>query len=152
VKFLLDEHLARLARVLRMLGVDAELSPAGSPDDLLLARAKTEERMLLSRDRLLIARAGSAGFRVAATLPRPQLEEVLARFDLRHETAPFTRCLQCNALLRDAEPDEAASVEEQAPGIEAFWACSGCKKVYWRGSHYERMRDFTDSVLNPTQH
>jgi len=77
------------------------------------------------------------------TQPRRQLIEVLHRFDLLRSISPFTRCLRCNELLRAVEKSQVESklpprVREQQIG---FKMCPSCNRIYWKGSHHERMKE-----------
>ncbi|HWR51984.1 MAG TPA: Mut7-C RNAse domain-containing protein [Bryobacteraceae bacterium] len=141
-RFLLDVHLGRLAAYLRMAGFDAAY--ADDAGDAALARTSAaEERILLTRDRGLLKRAAvTRGYYVRETAPFAQLREVVARFDLRRLLAPFTRCLACNGELRDVT---AVGVAERVPAEvlarhTEFRECPACARVYWKGSHYERMQ------------
>jgi len=141
-RFVLDVHLGRLSTLLRMLGIDARYSSAWSDEDLK-AISRKEERVLLSRDRALIAsRELVRAHLVRDQRPDDQLREVMERFQLSGCVRPFTRCLRCNATLL---PTGIEDVREQLPsGVRethrAFWRCPSCRRIYWRGSHYERMR------------
>jgi hypothetical protein len=147
--FVLDVHLGRLAAYLRMLGFDTRWRHAW--DDAALARySHDEQRVLLTRDRgLLKRREVTRGYCVRAARPREQLQEVLARFDLRGQARPFTRCTQCNGLL--AQIGREAARGAVPPGVaeryEGFTRCDDCGRVYWPGSHYDRMRRLADEVL-----
>ncbi|RPJ58457.1 MAG: twitching motility protein PilT, partial [Dehalococcoidia bacterium] len=81
--------------------------------------------------------------------PRQQLIEVLRRFNLFEAAKPFQRCLHCNGLLQPA--DKAAISDRLLPKTgqyyDEFCHCPACDRVYWKGSHYRRMRQFIDSVL-----
>jgi uncharacterized protein with PIN domain len=149
-KLLCDEHLGRLARYLRMLGIDTALA-AGLDDDELLRRAAAEDRLVLTRDRGLVARsAGRARF-VQAIEPRAQLAEVRAVYGLDSQVAPLTRCLDCNVPIVDASPADIARVPEGVRREHGeFWTCPGCSKVFWCGSHYRRMQDFIQA-LTPSE-
>src|SRR6185312_9650153 len=92
--FLCDAHLGRLARYLRMLGFDAAEDP-GLDDAQLLARARREGRLLLSRDRRLCEHAGTDAVRIMEQQPRAQLRQLMARFSLQSSAHPLTRCLIC---------------------------------------------------------
>jgi uncharacterized protein with PIN domain len=148
-RFVLDSHLGRLAKYLRLLGFDS-LYRNDYDDPQLVAIAAAERRILLSRDRgLLERRAVTHGHRVRATAPRHQLLEVLHRFDLGGSATPFTRCLSCNGRLRPV-PKEA--VLERLPPLtrrhyDEFALCPSCDRVLWKGSHYRRMRQFVAAVL-----
>jgi uncharacterized protein len=141
VRFVLDVHLGRLARHLRLAGFDSRY--VNDADDATLALASTEEgRILLTRDQgLLKRRAVSHGYCVRETAPLRQFAEVLRRFDLRAGMRPFTRCTCCNGELVAVDK---ASVEDAVPPrswarFETFLRCAGCRRVYWRGSHVVRL-------------
>lgn len=138
-RFLLDVHLGRLARHLRLLGVDAAWSPDAG--DAELARWSADERrVLLTRDRrLLHRRLLAAGALVHGSELMEQLTDVLDRF--APPLAPWTRCMACGAVLRPAGRDEV--VAELEPGTartyEEFSRCTSCRRVYWRGAHSARL-------------
>ncbi len=142
-RFVLDVHLGRLAAYLRLLGFDTLYR--NDADDAELARGAAEDaRILLTRDRGLLKRAAVVrGSYVRATSPRPQLQEVVRRFDLAGSTAPFTRCLACNGVLAPASKTDAAG--RVPPGVltrhDQFLACPDCRRVYWKGTHWERMNE-----------
>jgi len=148
-RFVLDIHLGRLARYLRMLGFDAVYHTTCSDEDLA-EMCSGEDRMLLTRDRGLLKRAAiGKGYYVRETDPRRQFSEVVRRFDLSGAVSPFRRCLRCNSPLRVA-PKQSAShrlEEKTARHYDDFWICPGCDRVYWKGSHYEHMRRFMARVL-----
>ncbi len=153
VRLVLDGHLGRLAAYLRMLGFDTWYR--NHVDDADLAHiSKDEQRILLTRDQGLLKRSAvTHGYWVRATAPREQLREVLARFDLQRQTRPFTRCLSCNGLLQAASPGE---VQGQVPENAAryyheFWRCTSCGKVYWQGSHYQRMTRLIEEIRLATE-
>lgn len=150
VRFVLDGHLGRLARYLRVLGFDARWR--SDPRDEELARvAATERRVLLTRDQsLLERRIVSHGYWVRAADPRRQLAEVVHRLDLFRAIAPFRRCLRCNELLEAVAKE---SVEHALPPAvrkrdDAFRRCPSCKRVYWAGSHHRRMQQLISELLS----
>ncbi len=141
VAFILDVHLGKLARLLRLLGFDA-LYRNDYEDHEIVAIARAEHRIILTRDRgILKYRDVTHGYWVRSTDPIEQAREVLRRFDLAAQVAPFRRCLVCNGLI---EPVDKADVLAQLPPATAmyydeFYKCADCGKVYWRGAHYARM-------------
>ena len=142
-RLLCDEMLAAMARWLRAAGYDAALAPASAPDRSLLDQARTEGRVLVTRDRSLAAEA--KGVR-AALLPEGSLDDqaaVLGRaLGLDWRLAPFTRCMMDNAPLRPATAEEIAAMPETSrnrPG--PFRACPRCGRLFWPGSHVRRMAE-----------
>jgi len=140
-RFLLDVHLGRLARMLRMLGFDAAWDRAAD-DDALAAAAVRERRILLTRDRGLLKRSAvTHGYCVRAAEPRRQLAEVVRRLDLAGSIDPFRRCIRCNGTIAPVEKAEV--VDRLPPRVrerhEHFRRCLACGQVYWAGTHHERM-------------
>ncbi len=140
-RFELDLHLGKLARLLRMCGLDAEYRPPFD-DPSLLDRSVAERRVLLSRDReLLKHKRLTHGYWVRSQDPDRQLFEVLARLDLERELQPFSRCMRCNGTLEPVPKERVVHEvpERSARAFNEFKRCTRCDKLYWKGSHYERM-------------
>lgn len=150
IRFVLDIHLGKLATSLRLLGFDT-LYRNDYADEELAYISSSENRILLTRDKGLLMRSQvTYGYYVRNTDPPQQIVEVMQRFDLFELVKPWQRCLRCNGLL---QPVSKESVLEQLPPnvaatLDKFHRCNQCYQIYWRGSHYERMQQFIDSVLN----
>ncbi|MEO7002053.1 MAG: Mut7-C RNAse domain-containing protein [Ktedonobacterales bacterium] len=147
-RFVLDVHLGRLAAYLRPLGFDTRYQNF-CDDDVLARISSEEERILLTRDVGLLKRGIVVyGHFVRATQPEAQLREVVERFHLGASFAPFERCLRCNGLLDPVSP---ASVANELPAnvardYDEFFRCQSCAQVYWKGTHYERMRELIERM------
>ncbi|PYR80567.1 MAG: twitching motility protein PilT [Acidobacteria bacterium] len=123
VRFALDIHLRKLASLLRLAGFDAMLL---TEDAEVAETSAAEGRVALTRDVGLLKRSVvQHGRWIRNTDPELQLAEVLDRFDLASEMTPFTRCMECNTPLVRVD--------------ENFHRCPGCERLYWRGSHYDRL-------------
>jgi len=148
VHFVADAHLGRLARYLRMLGFDT-LFDNDFGDNELARLSREEGRILLTRDRGLLMRRGITHACYLPQLPpREQLVWVVERLQLTGLLRPFSRCTACNGdLVTAAVGDVVGSVPD---GVlrrnKRFWRCRGCGRVYWKGSHYARMREFVARV------
>jgi uncharacterized protein len=139
--FLADAHLGGLARFLRMLGYDT-LYDQGLADSEIRRLAHEERRIVLTRDRALLkCRDIARGCYVHALKPEAQLREVAARYGLAERAKPFTLCLHCNLPLETVDKAQVAPrLPEQVSELhERFTRCRGCERIYWPGSHYERM-------------
>jgi len=150
-RFVLDVHLGRLAAYLRMLGFDTAYRNCASDPELVKVSA-AEKRTLLTRDRgLLMHAALTHGYWLRETDSRKQAAEVIRRFDLRRWLRPFTRCMACNHPLRPAAKNEIAG--RVPPGIagnfQEFLECGSCRRVYWQGSHYARMKRWIAELAGP---
>jgi len=140
--FVVDVNLGKLARRLRLLGFDALYSNRYA-DDEVADIAAAEHRIVLTRDRrLLHAKRITHGYWVRSVKPSEQTEEVLRRFDLFRQVRPFCRCLMCNGLLRPVPKAEIYDRLEPKTKLyyEEFFTCVDCGRIYWEGSHLEKMR------------
>lgn len=148
VRFVLDTHLGKLTTYLRMLGFDALYNKDFS-DEVLAEISAREGRILLTRDRGLLKRnTVTYGYFVRSNDPSAQLLEVLQRFDLFHLVRPFCRCLRCNHVLETVTKEE---IEDRLPPkvrehFHEFRFCRNCNRVFWKGSHYENMKQFIHSI------
>ena len=152
-RFLADGHLGKLTRDLRLLGLDVAYSRA-AVDPQLVARAVAEERVLLTRDRLLLMHAAVRdGYYLRSQDPEEQTREVLVRFNLRDRIAPFTCCLRCNGLLAAVRKAEIVAQLEPLTKIyyETFRRSRECGQLYWGGSHFEKLRARIDRLLAASQ-
>ncbi len=140
MRFLCDAMLGRLAHWLRLLGYDAVYSAA---DDHELARqARAEDRVLLTRDTLLAERRGIRALLITSDAPDDQLRQVIQEFGLS-QTRALSRCPKCNTLLREIQKP---AVQDRVPPYvyehhTAFQECPGCGRIYWQGSHWQRIQD-----------
>lgn len=151
MRFILDVHLGNLARHLRMMGVDA-LWSEDFEDAHLKTVAETEGRVLLTRDRALAVSCSNA-YRVEAEKPDLQFREVVEKFELTEQALSgkgfLTRCLQCNSLIL---PVKGHQIVDRVPGhllLEhtEFFLCPRCERVYWKGSHADRMQKWIRKTL-----
>jgi uncharacterized protein with PIN domain len=143
-RFIADAQLGGLAKYLRMLGFDT-LYEGRRGDAEIVRIAADEHRIVLTRDRaLLMHKSVTHGCYVRATKVDDQLAEVLTRLDLYGSFKPFTRCLRCNEELEEADRE---TLDARAPReYDEFWTCGKCGKVYWRGSHWQRMRGMIEQL------
>lgn len=140
-RFVLDTHLGRLARYLRMLGFDTLYR--NDYNDAELARlASVEHRILLTRDPGLLKRSVvTHGYWIRASDPQRQAREVVERFDLFAAIVPFARCLRCNTRLQSVHKEDILDrLPPMTQGVyDEFHFCPSCDRIYWKGSHYRRM-------------
>lgn len=139
-RFLCDEMLRGLARWLRAAGYDTTAAGAGAPDRDLLAQARREGRLLLTRDRKILEHrdAGRHALLLAGEGLNAWARELARRAGVDWTRAPFTRCLLCNTPLTDPPAGEPPPAEAADNGPLRY--CPRCGKWYWCGSHVARMR------------
>jgi hypothetical protein len=145
LKFIVDQNVGKLARWLRMMGYDS-LFFDGRDDAQMVARALAEGRVLLTRDTGIMKRRVVASGRLRAILmeseaPERQMRQLMAALDLKGQWRPFTLCLECNRPLEERGREEVAG--RVPPYVyatrEHYMECPACHRLYWRGTHWERM-------------
>jgi len=151
-RFVLDGHLGRLAAYLRMLGFDC-LYQNDYKDEDLAEIAQKEGRILLSRDRrLLMRKAVIHAYCLRSLDSTEQLLEVIQRFDLAQRIVPFHRCLRCNHPLEPVTKEAVIDRLEPLTKLyfNEFQICPACKQIYWKGSHYDKMKRLIEQTAgNP---
>ena len=147
--FVADGHLGKLARDLRLLGIDVSYRQNPTDRELLDTMAQ-ENRALLTRDRpLLMHRVVRTGYYPRSQRPIEQTVEVVRRFGLVQALAPFVRCLRCNGVLRSVSKE--AIIDQLEPltrfYYDDFQVCPNCGQPYWRGSHVVKLEKRVQAIL-----
>ena len=84
--------------------------------------------------------------------PDEQIIEVIRRFDLAELIVPYTRCLRCNGLLQRVDKAEVFDQLEPLTKIyyQDFRRCNVCAKIYWSGSHFEKLKGRLEQIRSLT--
>lgn len=148
IRFLVDDHLKRLARWLRSAGIDAAFE-IDIPNRELYRRSWVEKRTILTMDRKLWA---PRLHRLVSYDVAEQFRDVMEKFGLDPYERAFTRCVVCNTPLeRAAKEDVADAVPPKAyEHYDVYQRCPSCERVFWRGTHTERtLRFFENATGRP---
>lgn len=149
-KFILDVHLGKLVKYLRMAGFDC-LYDVSLVDKQIIDISILHQRIILTRDKGILKNGRvTHGMFVRATTPTQQFREVISRLQLERFVKPFTRCTACNEPISQVEKKEISDqlLPLTRKHYTEFFRCTGCNKIYWEGSHYKRMKQLMDSILN----
>jgi len=141
MRFVLDSHLGKLARHLRMAGFDS-LWHNDYGDEEIAALSVAQKRVVLTRDKgLLKRRAVERGHFVRETESEKQFLEVVRAFQLERLLRPFARCRMCNSVLLEVSRESVhGRVPEKVWNAQVgFTECPDCGRVFWKGAHYERL-------------
>ena len=140
IKFVADVMVGKLARWLRVLGLDVIYSNV-LEDDEIIRIADSEDRIILTRDTGLAARRPESRCLLIESVDyKEQIRQVVRTFDLK-DFRIFSRCVECNTLLEDVDKE---TVFEKVPPFvyltqDRFAACPSCNRVYWHGTHADKM-------------
>ena len=149
IRFVADSHLGGLARLLRMAGFDT-LYRNDYQDREIAGIAGREGRIALTRDRDLLKQRGiSHGCYVHSLKPARQFGEIVARLDLARSFRPFTLCLECNAPVRKIAKETVFNELPESVKVnhENFTICDHCRRIFWEGSHWRRMRQLLETTI-----
>lgn len=146
MKLLADAMLGRLSRWLRIMGYDTAYL-ADTDDFAVLRLARAEERLILTRDHDLAERRGVHTVLINSESLEDQLREVWAAVGPPPEPS-FSRCPECNRTLVQASPEVVAA--RVPPYIkrtqDEFSLCEACGRVYWQGTHWQRMQELIEGL------
>lgn len=145
LKFIVDHNAGKLVKRLRLIGYDAVFFN-GIDDADMIVIALTERRVILTRDTQIMKRGVITSGRVKAILiegdrPEDQMCQVIKTLGIETGHRPFSVCLECNEVLREIGKE---AVRDRLPPYvfktqEQYMECPKCQRVYWRGTHWQRM-------------
>ena len=137
--------LGTLAKWLRIFGFDTFYANSEIDDNKLLEISKNENRILLTRDKNLIFRARRENIQtieINMTDINEQISYVLNNYHYKSFQV-LSRCILCNTLVIEIDKNK---IRDKVPpkvfeNNNKFWYCKNCKKIYWKGSHYNKMME-----------
>ncbi len=144
-RFACDAMLGGLARWLRAAGYDASFR-ADVDDWGLIRQAMREGRVLLTSDtgifRVGVVRDGDVP---SLFIPHGLGKGEQLAFVLKHFGLPLAepRCMACGGPLKEVSREQA---RDRAPPrtfawLERFNECSRCGRLFWEGSHWQKIAD-----------
>ena len=149
-KFLTDQNLGKLAKKLRLLGLDTANFSTNDPSDFI-AIANAEKRIILSRSiGLLKHKSVIYGYWVRDVDILTQVQDILNRFQLKLYLKPFGRCSICNGCVIEVQKDTIAQLLPLKTKMyfNDFTRCKNCGQIYWKGSHYHRIEAFINQLTH----
>ena len=139
--FIADVHLGKLARYLRILGLDV-MYQNDYEDETIIAVSQQTRRIILTRDLGILKNSRvTHGYWLRNTDPVKQLKEVVQALQLESNFKPFTRCCVCNGQLQSVRAEQIWHLiqPDTRRYYDTFYQCDACLQVFWKGSHYARI-------------
>lgn len=149
MKFLLEQNLFKTARWLRFLGCDVTV----------IGGAVNKSELKSNRDRIFITTSEkwnetleSLGIK-HMVVPREDWKRQLCLV-IKHFGIPaalcLDRCARCGTKLQETSPDEIRNrvPENTFEFTTVFYVCTTCDKIYWFGSHYEKIKRRLEEITN----
>jgi uncharacterized protein len=152
-KFITDENVGKLTRLLRIIGLDTVFF-TGENDTQLVNLALAENRIILTRDTHIMKRKIIIGGKVKAILIESdnverQIIQVMKFLSLEKFIQPFTICLEDNHLLISRTRKE---IKDRVPPYvwqtqKEYVECPFCHRIYWKGTHWEAMTRKLEEII-----
>ena len=128
-----------------MLGHDVNYYRAAE-DKKLVEMAKSEKRILLTRDLGLYQQAVSKGLEAFFVEVADEAEKLAAlarrfKFKLRIDLS-YSRCPKCNGVVVAVSKEVVITQLPEATSTyyNNFWKCPICGQLYWQGAHWKRIQ------------
>jgi|WetSurMetagenome_2_1015567.scaffolds.fasta_scaffold74058_3 uncharacterized protein len=144
-KFIADQNVGKLTKFMRLLGFDT-IFFTGETDTQMVHMAMVENRIILTRDTHIPKRRLVTSGKVKVVLIESdniddQVLQVVKELDLAALIRSFVLCLECNSpLLVRTKADITGKVPPYVfQTQEDFMACSQCRRIYWKGTHWQAM-------------
>jgi uncharacterized protein len=146
--FIVDAMFGNLAKKLRLLGFDS-LYSSSIEDDELLRVAKSQNRIVVTKDTLLAKKAKKQEITTVSITKANEIDQFL---EINEEiklgkcivAGSTSRCPMCNGKLEHTEKND---VSDKVPAgvfenMKDFWICTKCEKIYWEGTHIKNLQQF----------
>ena len=139
IKFIADAMLGRLAKRMRLLGIDVFYDSCLN-DNEIIRLSLEQDRIILTRDKALSLRPLAINHLfIKSERVGEQLQQVLSSFLIK--AVSFTRCSECNEPLVSIAKNE---VRDLVPWYVyekyiVFFQCPQCNRIYWPGTHIKKM-------------
>ena len=153
MKFIVDHNVGKLVKWLRMLGYDTVFFTGADDWDMVKAGLR-EDRILLTKDTGIMKRGAVSSGRAKAVFiesdnAAEQIRQVVEACHLDIDSGLFTRCMECNSLLEQRAIEDI--IDRLPPYVaktrKEFMECPGCRRIYWKGTHWEAMKKKLADIL-----
>ena len=150
-RFIADVNLGDIVKCMRVLGLDVYYDPSLFARDLIEI-SKKENRIILTKSRKLLKfKDVSHGIFIHPGTTQEQVKRIIECLDIGDNVKPFSRCLCCNSLLDHVPKEE---ILDRIPlktrtFCNEYTRCESCDKIYWKGTHFIRMKRVVETLLQP---
>ena len=148
-KFIADINLGHIVKYIRILGFDVYFDPLLSHRQIIEI-SKKESRIVLTKSKnLLKFKDITHGIFIRPGTTEEQVRGIIDFLDIKDIVKPFSRCLQCNRLLKSVRKE--SILDRIPPKTKVFCNeysyCKSCDKIYWKGTHFIKMKRVIDRIL-----
>jgi uncharacterized protein with PIN domain len=148
-KFIADINLGHIVKYMRILGFDVHFDTLLSNRQIIEISSK-ENRIVLTKSRnLLKFKDITHGFFIRPGTTEEQVREIIDFLDIMDNVKPFSRCLRCNSPLKSIPKETIIDRIPPKTGVfyDEYSYCKPCDKIYWKGTHFAKMKRVVDRIL-----
>lgn len=144
--------LGNLARRLRVLGYDSKYESSIEDSDLI-KMADKQRRIIVTKDESLSKNAEKIGVTTVLIRGNDEIEQIVqvaTKINILNFAidSNSSKCVDCNGKIESI--DKIRIMDKVPLGIyerqEKFWICRDCKKLYWEGTHFEKLQEFVQKL------
>jgi uncharacterized protein len=148
-KFIVDAHLGKLAKYLRLLGFDCCYKKNYTDSEITVIAENLKLIILTRKVSLLKSKTVNRGYWIRSQHPVEQAREVVSRFDLSDGIKPFSRCMVCNGTVSVIDKSSIINELELKTSLfyQDFYRCTSCMRIYWKGSHFIKLQNLIQSII-----
>ncbi len=148
--FFTEKYLWKLTRQLRLLGISVIYDATLTNNQIIERITKNKEILLTRSVQQLMHGKITRGYCIRSDKPFDQTVEILKRFDLRRLILPFSRCMLCNGpIVAISKQDIQRNLKPNTKLLyHEYFKCTDCQQVYWKGSHYQRLQQFVNQIID----
>lgn len=149
-RFIADINIRDVVKYMRALGLDVYYDSSLSPREIIRISKRKNRTILTKSRKLLKFRDVTHGIFIRPGTTVEQIRGIIDYLSLSELIDPFSRCLQCNKPLVGVSKD---SILDRIPPktrefCDEYSYCEACDKIYWKGTHYTRIKKVVDEILS----
>jgi len=150
MRFVVDCMLGKLARWLRLSGY--HVIYANLTDEEILEISEREGRIILTRDKLLHAKACKYGVKSIYLHENDvisQLEQLIQELKIEiHDSPEYSLCPICGGEISEIDQEKAKNKVPQKiiQSKSRLYSCKDCGKIYWEGKHWNKIREIVKCI------
>ena len=139
--FAVDKSLGTLAKWLRILGYDTLYEPDVSSREFY-ARLEDHRILITRTKKIQKAFASHNHVFIRSSFLVEQLKQVVGQIGINPaDLQPFARCIHCNLPIGEVNKNDVYGLVPDYiwETHDVFNRCRQCERIYWSGSHGERI-------------
>ena len=150
-KFIADINLGKVAKYMRVLGLDLHFDPRLTPGEIVEISNRENRIILTTSRKLLKFKDVTHGIFVRSGTTVQQIKRIIDCLDIKDSVDPFTRCLRCNSRLESLPKEKMLNriPQKTRTYCDTYVLCRSCDKIYWKGTHCIQMQKVVKKILDP---